>query len=76
MKDLKKHYNSIVFLSYFTIQPERDYINDYVGIMASELLGDGSQVWLIGKMTDYIAQDGISSDVEIFNSIPHLVEKI
>jgi methanogenic corrinoid protein MtbC1 len=76
LKDLKKHYNSIVFLSYFTIQPERDYINDYVGIMASELLGDGSQVWLIGKMTDYIVQDGISSDINVFNSIPHLVEKI
>ena len=76
LKDLKKHYNSIVFLSYFTIQPERDYINDYVGVMGTELLGDGSQIWLIGKMTQYIDQNLIPIDVKVFNSISDLVEKI
>jgi DNA-binding transcriptional MerR regulator len=76
LKDLKKHYNSIVFLSYFTIQPERDYINDYVRTMGIELLGDGSQIWLIGKMTEYIDQNLIPIDVKVFNSISDLVEKI
>ena len=27
LKDLKKHFNSIVFISYFTVQPERDSVN-------------------------------------------------
>lgn len=76
LKDLKKHYSSIVFLSYFTIQPERDSINDYVAAMGTELLGDGSQVWLIGKMTVYIDPSLIPIDVKVFNSIPDLVEKI
>jgi DNA-binding transcriptional MerR regulator len=76
LKDLKKHYSSIVFLSYFTIQPERDYINDYVRTMGIELLGDGSQIWLIGKMTEYIDQNLIPIDVKVFNSISDLVEKI
>lgn len=76
LKDLKKHYNSIVFLSYFTIQPERDYINDYVRTMGIELLGDGSQIWLIGKMTQYIDQSLIPIDVKVFNSISDFVEKI
>lgn len=76
LKDLKKHYGSIVFLSYFTIQPERDSINDYVAAMGAELLGDGSQVWLIGKMTVYIDLNLIPIDVKVFNSIPDLVEKI
>jgi len=75
LKDLKKHYNSIVFLSYFTIQPERDNVNDYVGSMAEELLGDGSQIWLIGKQTQYIDRNLIPIDVKVFNSISDLVEK-
>jgi len=76
LKDLKKHCPSIIFISYFTIQPERDYINDYVAAMGTELLGDGTQVWLIGKMTEYIDQDLIPIDVKVFNSISQLVEKI
>ncbi|QKJ64621.1 MerR family transcriptional regulator [Flavobacterium sp. M31R6] len=76
LKDLKKHYSSIVFLSYFTIQPERDYVNDYVGNMGTELLGDGTQIWLIGKMTQYIDQDLIPIDVKVFSSILDLIEKI
>lgn len=76
LKDLKKHYNLIVFLSYFTIQPDRDSVNDYVNSMGKELLGDGSQIWLIGKMTQYIDQALIPVDVKVFNSISDLVEKI
>ncbi|PVX46833.1 B12 binding protein [Flavobacterium sp. 103] len=76
LKDLKKHYSSIIFLSYFTIQPERDYVNDYVGNMGTELLGDGTQIWLIGKMTQYIDQDLIPIDVKVFSSILDLIEKI
>ena len=30
LKDLKKHYNSIVFVSYLTVQPERDNLDDYI----------------------------------------------
>jgi DNA-binding transcriptional MerR regulator len=76
LKDLKKHCNSIIFLSYFTIQPELDNIDDYVGNMSAELLGDGSQIWLIGKITNYIDQKLIPIDVKVFNSISDLVEKI
>jgi methanogenic corrinoid protein MtbC1 len=76
LKDLKKHCNSIVYVSYFTIQPEMSMVNDYVGAMCSELLGDNSEIWLIGKMTEYIDQSLIPIDVKVFNSISDLVEKI
>ena len=76
LKDLKKHYSSIVYLSYFTIQPERDCVNDYVKSMASELLGDGSQIWLIGELVKYIDPNLIPEDVKVFGSIPDLMEKV
>ncbi len=76
LKDLKKHYSSIVYLSYFTIQPERDSVNDYVNSMASELLGDGSQIWLIGELVKHIDLNLIPEGVKVFGSIPDLIEKI
>jgi DNA-binding transcriptional MerR regulator len=76
LKDLKKHFDSIVFISYFTIQPERSVVNEYVKAMSAELLGEGSKVWLIGRMTEHIDQKGIATDVKVFGSISDLVEMI
>jgi DNA-binding transcriptional MerR regulator len=76
LKELKKHFNSIVFLSYLTIQPERAVVDDFVKAMSDELLGDNSEIWLIGRMTEFINQDVISGDVKVFNSISDLIGKI
>ena len=76
LKDLKKHYDSIIFLSYFTVKPEKDNVDDYVDVMGRELLGDDSQIWLIGKMAEYINQTLISPDIKVFNAISDLIENI
>lgn len=76
LKELKKHFNSIIFVSYLTIQPERVAVDEFVATMTEELLDDSTQIWLIGRMTEYINRSAISNDVKIFNSIPDLVEKI
>jgi DNA-binding transcriptional MerR regulator len=76
LKEIKKYYSSIVYVSYFTIQPEMRLVNEYVAVMSSQLLGDQSEIWLIGKMTQYIDRNLIPADVKVFNSIPDLVEKI
>jgi len=76
LKELKKHFNSIVFVSYLTIQPERAVVDDFVKAMSNELLGDNSEIWLIGRMTEFINQNVISGDVKVFNSISDLIAKI
>ncbi len=76
LKDLKKHFESIVFLSYLTIQPERSVVNEYVTVMRDELLGNNAQIWLIGRMTEYINPAILGDDVKVFESIPDLVVKI
>lgn len=76
LKDLKKHFNSIVFLSYFSTQPDREYVNDYVKAMGEALLGEGSQIWLIGKMTQFIDCNSLPTDVKVFNSLLDLTENI
>ena len=76
LKELKKYYSSIVYVSYFTTQPEMSLVNDYVADMGSQLLGNQSEIWLLGRMTQYIEPNLISNDVKVFNSISDLVEKI
>lgn len=76
LKDLKKHFNSIVFLSYFTVQPERSIINEYVNEMETQLLDSTTSLWYIGRLAQYIEMENRDDKMVIFNSISDLVDKL
>lgn len=73
LKDLKKHFESIVFVSYFTIQPTPDVVNEYVSQMKRELEDETTKLWYIGKMVEHIDSAIISARMSVFNSIESLV---
>lgn len=76
LKDLKKHFDSIVFVSYMTVQPERDSVNEYVTKMIDELVDDTTELWFTGRLTEFIKKEGLSDKICIFDSISELVNKI
>ncbi|SEF81149.1 MerR family transcriptional regulator [Flavobacterium urumqiense] len=76
LKDLKKHFDSIVFVSYMTVQPERDYVHEYVTKMSDELLDDTTELWFTGRLVEFIKKEELSDKISIFNSISELVDKI
>lgn len=76
LKDLKIHFGSIVFISYLTIQPERDAVTDYVLRMTDELVDQNTELWFIGRLVEYIQTEDLSDQVFLFHSISELVEKI
>lgn len=76
LKDLKKHFNSIVFVSYFTVQPERDSINEYVAKMTNELADDTTELWFTGRLVEFIKREGLSDKISIFDSISELINQI
>ncbi len=76
LKDLKKHFSSIVFVSYMTVQPERDIVDSYVQKMADELLDDTTELWYIGRMVEFLKKEELQQGITIFNSINELVDWI
>lgn len=76
LKDMKKHFDSIVYVSYLTVQPERDILDSYVQKMSEELVDDTTELWYIGRMVEFINREGLSDTISIFNSIGDLVEKL
>ncbi len=73
LKDLKKHFDSIVFVSYLTVEPTRELVNDYVDQMKKELVDDTTQLWFLGRMAAYIDQTQFSEKLLVFDSIESLV---
>ena len=76
LKDLKKHFHSIVFVSYMTVQPERDILDGYIQKMSEELLDDTTELWYIGRMVEFIKKEELPERITIFNSITELVDWI
>ncbi len=76
LKDLKNHFDSIVFVSYLTVQPEQNLVNEYVERMIAELSDKNTRLWYIGRMGQYISKDKVSDRLSVFTSINELVENI
>ena len=76
LTDLKKHFKSIVFVSYLTVQPDKDSVNDYIKRMIEELLDENTELWYVGRMTKFIKKESLSDSVKVFNSITDLIEHI
>ncbi|MFV8340658.1 MerR family transcriptional regulator [Flavobacterium sp. LB3P21] len=76
LKDLKKHFDSIVFVSYLTVQPEKDILDSYIQKMSDELLDDTTELWYLGRMVEFIKKEELSDRITVFNSITELVDWI
>ena len=76
LKVLKNNFGPIVYITYMTVQPDREAIDNYISTMESELLGDGTQLWFIGRLVENIDRDKIASETHVFQSITELVDAI
>jgi DNA-binding transcriptional MerR regulator len=74
LKDLKKYFNNVTFISYLTVEPNKDEINHYIKAINDEVLNDDStELWLLGRMVDFIETQNISDKTRVFRSISDLV---
>jgi len=76
LKDMKNYFDNIVYVSYITVQPTKDAINDYLKEIETEILDANSQIWFLGRMTEFIDAKNISNKMSIFHSISDLVNEL
>lgn len=76
LMDMKKYFDNIVYVSYLTIEPTKDVIDDYIKNVSEKILEENSEIWFIGRMTQYIDAKGLSSAISVFNSISDMVAEL
>lgn len=74
--DVKKYFNNITYVCYTTVEPNRDEINTYVKELQEKVLNDHSQLWILGRMTEYINPKFKSNTIKMFDSIKSLSENL
>lgn len=76
LRDLKNHFDSIVYVSYLTVQPDKESVNVYVKQMIEELSDENSELWYLGRMVEFISDETVLDKISIYKSISELVEKL
>lgn len=76
LKDMKSYFDNIVYVSYLTVQPTKDNLNNYLNELTSQILEANSQFWFLGRMTEYIDTAIYTDKISVFNSIADLVNEL
>ena len=71
--DVLKYFDNLTFVSYLTVEPDKNEVNKFVkDITKAILIGDSTELWLIGRMTQEINISDLDSKIKIFNSIQEM----
>jgi MerR family transcriptional regulator, light-induced transcriptional regulator len=74
LKDVQKYFDNITFVTYMTVEPNKDQIDEYVEKIKRELLIDEtSEIWLIGRMISEINPNTFNPKIKSFHSIQEMV---
>jgi DNA-binding transcriptional MerR regulator len=74
--DMKKYYDTIAYVSYLTVQPTKDAVNDYVEEITTKIINSNSEVYLLGRMTEFIDSTNISDKIVVYKSISDFVQEL
>lgn len=77
LKDVQKHFKKIIFISYWTVEPNRDSINEYIYSLEREILDNNTtEFWVLGRMISNINTHKIPDKMKTFLSIRNLLHRI
>ncbi|MFT7189115.1 MAG: methanogenic corrinoid protein MtbC1, partial [Sediminicola sp.] len=75
--DLTKYYETLHFVSYFTVEPSKDKIDKYLEEFTTNVNQDGkSKLWILGYQVQNLNKTKLPATLSTFNSIEQLVQEI
>jgi DNA-binding transcriptional MerR regulator len=76
LREITRFCENPVFISYFTVSPLAEKIDDYVRELADSVLGDTAALWLLGRNSGLIDKGALPAGVSLFDSIPKVVSEV
>lgn len=77
LKDILEFYDDVIFISYFTIKPDKENLQDYFQEFSNKIITIGnSKFWVLGKMVEDLDSNDVHKNMAIFSSIESLVKKL
>lgn len=74
--DVKKYFDNITFICYATVEPNKSEINPYISEIEAKILDDNTNLWLIGRMLEFVTLKSNNSKIQLFSSIDALSQNL
>lgn len=75
--DLLKFYNEIIFVSYFTVKPEKEHLDDYLQDFYQKLLkNNDNELWVLGYMLHHLSINNLPKKITAFSNIEELMNNL
>lgn len=73
---MNDYFDNVVFVSYLTVEPTKEALNSYIDEIEDKIINSNSQVWLLGRMVQFIDKQKITDKILVFNSISDAVQEL
>lgn len=75
--ELKKVFNDITFVSYFTVSPTVDAVGQYLAEIATQVLTkEGEFLHVMGRSTKGLSKEAIPEGIKVYDKIEELLQNI
>lgn len=77
LKDLRKYYDNLYFVSYFTVEPNKDKLERYLKDFTKEVTASSnSKLWVLGYQIQHLANKTLPFNMKTFNSIDQVINEL
>lgn len=77
LRDIHNYYDDITFVSYFTVKPDKEEINDYIKTFNKTLLNkSNTEFWILGRMLEVLDLNALPKNVTPYKSIKDLIKQL
>ncbi|WP_299129348.1 MerR family transcriptional regulator [uncultured Winogradskyella sp.] len=76
--DLQNYYDEIIYISYFTVKPEKEIIEDYIKNFENLLIKNrpNTKLWILGQMLNALDLENLPKNMTAFKNIKDLTQKL
>ena len=78
LNDIKRYFSNITFVSYMTIEPTKEEVNNYIIKFKTKILNDDTtEFWILGRMAKHIEKQSLNtSKIKIYHSITEACQEL
>jgi DNA-binding transcriptional MerR regulator len=73
---LNKYFDNITYLSYFTVEPNKEDLNQYVKEIKEKVLNENGKFWVTGRLAEFIDPSHLNAQVKTFKTIKEITNEL
>ena len=77
LTDIQNYYDDVIFVSYFTVKPEKEELHKYLDTFNDVILKPtNAKFWILGRMLSHLDLEDLPTGIKPFNSIKSLIDEL